>query len=220
MSIRYYIHIKYNYKYYKQLILNYSLPNSSLIKYINFPNYFNLKVFNSSIISSDLNNIPHSKDLDANIQQNLKNFTRKKKDNKDSGINFLALSVDNAIVLNQKINSKQLAFFGTLHSFINQMINKNFKKTLILNGVGYKIEIKSYTSSTCNTEQKYLNIFLGFSHPVVIPIPFNIFCNLINSNTLELESYSLQDLTQFVNSVVQIKPGYKDKYKEKGFKSL
>jgi hypothetical protein len=34
---------------------------------------------------------------------------------------------------------------------------------------------------------------------------------------LELSSYSLQNLTQFIQKIIQTKPAYKDKYKNKGF---
>ena len=59
------------------------------------------------------------------------------------------------------------ALWGTYASHIKNMIKgveTPYQKKLILEGVGFKSEIKG----------KELNLALGFSHPVIVPIPESI----------------------------------------------
>lgn len=190
-----------NFNKYKQLIISYfqnssppynNLLNKSekkkIIKYINFPSNFNLNIINNGQDKQLIINI---------ISKNLFNSNS-----------------------NQKNNLKfEQAFFGTLNSFITQMISGSkqlFNKTLLLNGVGYKLEIEL----NHDLEIHILKCTIGYSHPIYIKIPFNIQYKQINSNSIEFYSDSLQDLTQFINKIIQIKPAYKDKYKNKGFQIL
>lgn len=211
------LHIKINkFHQYKQLILsfvqNYSLKTENnkkrIYKYINFPSYYNLNLIDN------LNN----KQLILSINPD---------------------NISNLNFLNNKNKSKlEQAFFGTLNSFIFQMIESSFKKILFLNGIGYKIEIESIHSWSQEEKREKWNYLIksnhffhsfhndvlkftiGYSHPIFIQIPSNIEYKLLNSNTLELYSHSLQDLTQFLHKIIQIKPAYKDKYKNKGFQIL
>lgn len=236
-----------NFNKYRQLIISYfqnssfSPPdslnkheNKKIIKYINFPSNLNLNIINNG-------------------------------QDKQLIINILSQNFSNSNSNQKKFLKFEQAFFGTLNSLITQMISGSkqlFKKTLLLNGIGYKIEIEidhHYSpkgriipstntplslpassptpltpSSTGragvedppgrgdldNLEIHILKCTIGYSHPVYIKIPFNIQYKQINSNSLELYSDSLQDLTQFINKIIQIKPAYKDKYKNKGFQIL
>src|SRR3989338_1391254 len=71
----------------------------------------------------------------------------------------------NAINLNVKRNDKfSRSLWGTYASHIKNMIKgveTPYQKKLILEGVGFKSEVKGKT----------FNFALGFSHPVVVPIP-------------------------------------------------
>jgi large subunit ribosomal protein L6 len=59
------------------------------------------------------------------------------------------------------------AMWGTVSSHVQNMIkgvNEGFTKKLILEGVGFKSEVKDTN----------LNLALGFSHPVIMPIPTDL----------------------------------------------
>lgn len=192
-----------HYNNYKQLIISYNNFGLWNINYINIPKFFEISIENCSI------------NLRINNQ------------------------------LSKGAYKSANAFFGTLYRLIHQMAQKSFKKILSLSGVGYKIEIldsefigpsgtsqslpnsaswstdrTEVRSYTCGSTQKILKFNLGVSHPVFIPVPGNIHCSLLNSNMVEFSSGSLQDLTQFLSKIVQIKPSKKDKYKSKGFRLL
>ena len=72
---------------------------------------------------------------------------------------------DNTINLSVKRNDKfSKSLWGTYASHIKNMIKgveTPYQKKLILEGVGFKSEVKGTT----------FNFALGFSHPVVVPIP-------------------------------------------------
>jgi len=75
---------------------------------------------------------------------------------------------NNSITLNVKRNDKfSKALWGTYASHIKNMIKgveTPYQKKLILEGVGFKSEVRG----------KELNLALGFSHPVIVPIPESI----------------------------------------------
>lgn len=75
---------------------------------------------------------------------------------------------DKVINLNIKRNDKfSKSLWGTYASHIKNMIEgveKPYQKKLILEGVGFKSEVKG----------KEIHFALGFSHPVVVPIPEGI----------------------------------------------
>ena len=75
---------------------------------------------------------------------------------------------NNSITLNVKRNNKfSKALWGTYASHIKNMIKgveTPYQKKLILEGVGFKSEVRG----------KELNLALGFSHPVIVPIPESI----------------------------------------------
>lgn len=83
--------------------------------------------------------------------------------------NDIVISVtDKAVTLNAKRNDKfSKSLWGTYASHIKNMIagvQKPYEKKLILEGVGFKSEVKG----------KEIHLALGFSHPVVIKIPETI----------------------------------------------
>src|SRR3989338_7375212 len=75
---------------------------------------------------------------------------------------------DKIITLNIKRNDKfSKSLWGTYASHIKNMIKgveTPYQKKLILEGVGFKSEVKG----------KELHFALGFSHPVIVPIPEGI----------------------------------------------
>ena len=81
---------------------------------------------------------------------------------------------DKVINLNVKRNDKfSKSLWGTYASHIKNMIKgveTPYQKKLILEGIGFKSEVKPARAGG----GKELNFALGFSHPVVIPIPEGI----------------------------------------------
>jgi large subunit ribosomal protein L6 len=81
----------------------------------------------------------------------------------------IAVSVDTGLIsLSPKSKAlESQALWGTYASHITNMVagvNKAFEKRLLLEGIGYKVEVKG----------KVLGLALGFSHPVNVPIPDGI----------------------------------------------
>lgn len=221
---------------YKQLIIDhtpslFSLPESApgvsasrdhpqIVRYLNIPSRFHLEVLESSHPS-----LPVDTPTDDTLSYASARYLK------------LELEPSHPSRASSKGSfKKDLALLGTLRSFIRQILTGIFKRTLVLNGVGYKIELvshlppedrsRSHTSPVrkdntsadrCGDHLPFLKFIIGYSHPVFFSVPQDIKCVLINSNTLELSSYSLQNLTQFIQKIIQTKPAYKDKYKNKGF---
>ena len=77
--------------------------------------------------------------------------------------------VENNTVVLKPLNEEleTLALWGTYSSIIDNLVtgvNKNYEKRLIIEGVGYKAEVKGDSVS----------MSLGFSHPVIVKIPADI----------------------------------------------
>ncbi len=88
-------------------------------------------------------------------------------------------------------------------------VTEGFKKQIKLIGVGYKINSSMASGSA---KLSYLTLNIGFSHPVSIVIPSNIYVNEdpkkanLDPSSIELFSTSLTDLNNFVYSIYKIKP--------------
>jgi large subunit ribosomal protein L6 len=105
-------------------------------------------------------------------------------------------------------NKLSPALWGTYASHIKNMIlgvNNGYQKKLILEGVGYKSEVKGNN----------LGLALGFSHPVNVPIPEGLSVtaekNLITINGIDKELVG-----QFSAQVRGLKKP--EPYKGKGFR--
>lgn len=122
-------------------------------------------------------------------------------------LHFSFQIIDNKFLL---IDSNDKAFKGTLISHIRQIFNGPYNKILALDGIGYKIELIN----------NQIKCSIGYSHPLFFDIPKNIEVKVVNNKEIHASSNSLQKLTLFLNKILQIKPAYKDKYKNKGFKFL
>lgn len=76
---------------------------------------------------------------------------------------------EDKITLNIKRNDKfSKALWGTYASHLKNMIagvETPYQKKLILEGIGFKSEVKS------DGQRKEIHFALGFSHPVIVPIP-------------------------------------------------
>lgn len=116
---------------------------------------------------------------------------------------------EDKIILKPKRNSKDiLALWGTYASHIINMVsgvNKNFEKKLIVEGIGYKSDVKG----------DELVMSLGFSHPVKIKIPKSLKVTA-EKNIITVSGIDNEDVGQFVAKIRAIKKP--EPYKGKGIR--
>lgn len=100
------------------------------------------------------------------------------------------------------------ALTGTFAAHVRAMmqgVETPFKKTLVLNGVGYKVELKG----------KDLVFAVGFSHPVSLTVPEGITA-AVAKNVITVEGADKQKVGQFAAEVRGVKPP--EPYLGKGIK--
>ncbi len=89
------------------------------------------------------------------------------------------------------------ALTGTFASHLKAMmqgVETPFKKVLILTGVGYRVELRGTD----------LVLTVGFSHPVVLPIPQGLTATVVK-NTITIEGADKQQVGQFAAEVRDVK---------------
>jgi len=113
------------------------------------------------------------------------------------------------IIVSKKRNSKiAQAMWGTTQALISNMIigaTKGFKKTLLLEGVGFRMALKG----------NQIDLALGFSHPVVVDIPEGIKVEIEKSKMI-ITGIDKQKVGQFASEIRAFKPV--EPYKGKGFR--
>lgn len=90
------------------------------------------------------------------------------------------------------------ALTGTFASHVKNMVQgveTPFMKKLILEGVGYRVEIKG----------KDVVLTVGFSHTVPLAIPEDVTAT-VEKNTLKLESINKESVGQFAANIRRVKP--------------
>ncbi len=100
------------------------------------------------------------------------------------------------------------AMWGTTTRLIANMmtgVSEGFRKTLELNGVGFRIAMKGKT----------LEMALGFSHPVIVDIPDDVTVT-VDGMTITVEGVDKQRVGQFAAEIRALKPV--EPYKGKGFR--
>jgi large subunit ribosomal protein L6 len=104
--------------------------------------------------------------------------------------------------------SKQAnALAGTSRALVNNMVvgvSEGFKKTLLLQGVGYRAAVSGNT----------LNLTLGFSHPIEYALPEGVKAEMQGQTTIVLSSADKQVLGQAAAEVRGFRPP--EPYKGKG----
>ena len=89
---------------------------------------------------------------------------------------------DQEIVVENRDNSKRTnAFRGMTRTLINNMVvgvSEGFKKTLVVEGVGYKV----------NMAGKTLTLNVGYSNPVEFPVPEGVQVTVDGTNKIIVES--------------------------------
>ncbi|OGI68197.1 50S ribosomal protein L6 [Candidatus Nomurabacteria bacterium RIFCSPLOWO2_01_FULL_41_12] len=115
----------------------------------------------------------------------------------------------NAINLNIKRNDKfSKSLWGTYASHIKNMIagvQTPYQKKLILEGVGFKSEVKGKT----------LNFALGFSHPVIVEIPDTITATA-DKNNITITGIDKELVGSFTAAIRALKKP--EPYKGKGMR--
>lgn len=110
----------------------------------------------------------------------------------------IAVGAD-GVAISAKNNSRLAkALTGTYASHVRNMVKgveMPYKKTLILEGVGYRVEVKG----------KELNFLVGKSHPVKLPIPQDVSATA-EKNVINLESPNKESVGQFAANVRRVKP--------------
>lgn len=123
---------------------------------------------------------------------------------------FVTITVENNLVTFAPKGDEpfDLAIWGTYASHTKNMlegVNKPYTKKLILEGVGFKSEVKGTD----------LHLALGFSHPVVVAIPEGITLTA-EKNNLTFTGINKELVGQFAASVRALKKP--EPYKGKGFR--
>lgn len=117
---------------------------------------------------------------------------------------------DEAVIVENRDNSKRTnAFRGLTRSLINNMVigvDQGFKKTLIIEGVGYKANIAG----------KVLTLNVGFSNPVEFALPEGIQISVDGNNKIIVESIDKELLGLTAARIRQIRKP--EPYKGKGIR--
>lgn len=101
-----------------------------------------------------------------------------------------------------------LALWGTYASHIRNMIEgvqKPYEKKLIVEGIGYKSDVKG----------NEIHLALGFSHPVVRPIPAGLKVTA-EKNVITVSGIDVEQVGQFVAKIRALKKP--EPYKGKGIR--
>jgi len=117
--------------------------------------------------------------------------------------------VDGEVTVAPKNNSRLArSLWGTFSSHVTNMVtgvNENFKKTLILEGVGYRVELAGKT----------LKLMVGYSHPVEMEVPEGLEVEVVK-NTIAISGADKEKVGQFA-AVVRAKKK-PEPYKGKGLR--
>lgn len=110
------------------------------------------------------------------------------------------ISVDAGQVTIAPKNSSRLAkaLTGTFASHVKNMVQgveTPFTKKLILEGVGFRVEVKG----------KDIVLTVGFSHTVPLAIPEDVTAT-VEKNVIKLESINKESVGQFAANIRRVKP--------------
>lgn len=112
----------------------------------------------------------------------------------------ISIAVDESGVLVTTKDRSRLAkaLSGTFASHVKNMVQgveTPYAKKLILEGVGYKMEVKG----------KEVVLTVGFSHTVSLPIPEDVSAKA-EKNVMTLESSNKESVGQFAANIRRVKP--------------
>lgn len=122
------------------------------------------------------------------------------------GVEFVV--VDNTVTLKPKSDIENTALWGTYASHVMNMVsgvNKAYEKKLILEGIGYKADVKGTD----------LVMGLGFSHPVKVAIPTGLKVTS-DKGVVTISGIDKEAVGQFAAEIRDLKKP--EPYKGKGFR--
>jgi large subunit ribosomal protein L6 len=122
----------------------------------------------------------------------------------------IEVSEDEVVVDLKKSDNFSKALWGTYASHISNMIdgvNKPFEKKLIVEGVGFRAEVKG--------DKLIMN--LGFSHPIEINIPKDVKVS-VEKDTMTISGINKEEIGQFTANVRSFKKP--EPYKGKGIRYI
>ncbi len=134
----------------------------------------------------------------AKLQKELETYGRVQIDYANHELSFK--SIDN--------QPQSRAYWGTYRALANNIVvgmTTGFRKTLEVNGVGYKAGVSSKT----------LDLALGFSHPVKYKIPDGIEIS-VDKNIITIKGSDKQQVGQIAAEIREFSPP--EPYKGKGIK--
>jgi len=115
---------------------------------------------------------------------------------------------DNEIIVTPADNSRHArAMFGTARSIINNMVIgvvDGYKKQLEIKGVGFRAALKG----------NLLDLSLGYSHPIEMPIPEGITVTVADNTKLTVEGADKQVVGEITATIYSYFPA--EPYKGKG----
>jgi large subunit ribosomal protein L6 len=136
------------------------------------------------------------------------------KKNQELSVNILEgisieINKDELKVILEGKNKQARSNWGTMRSLINNAVNgltKRFQKTLLLEGVGYRI----------NEQGDGLKLNLGYSHPIEYKKPENIEFEVKGNNQLIIKGFNKQQVGEIAAEIRSFRPV--EPYKGKGFR--
>ena len=114
---------------------------------------------------------------------------------------------DESSITMHKRSDKAKALVGTMRSLMTSMIigvSKGFEKRVLLQGVGYRAQIKG----------KALNLQLGHSHPIIYQLPEGVKAETPSQTEIVLKGADKQKVGQAASEIRSFRPP--EPYKGKG----
>ena len=102
-----------------------------------------------------------------------------------------------------------MAVTGTIRSVVSNIVtgvSSGFEKKLVLVGVGYRAQLQG----------KNLSLSLGFSHPVIYPVPVDIEIEAVTATEITVRGCDKQQVGQVCAEIRAFRPP--EPYKGKGVK--
>ena len=153
------------------------------------------------------------KNVQANINQNLVTIKGPKGEivNNFNPVVSIILKECKIIVIPNKKTKFARSMHGTARSIINNMIigvTKGYSKNLIIEGVGFRAVVQN----------NFLDLNLGYSHPVKYPIPKDIIITVANNTKLQIEGIDKSLVGKVASDIHHYCPA--EPYKGKGVRIL
>jgi large subunit ribosomal protein L6 len=126
-----------------------------------------------------------------------------------NGLANLKIAEDGIMVtVNNPDNKKERAMWGLFYSLIKNMVlgvTVGYEKKLEIQGVGYKVA----------SAGKNINLSLGFSHPIIFPLPAGIEA-IVEANTITIKGIDKQLVGEIAAQIRRLKKP--EPYKGKGIR--